>query len=124
MTQKNTEPLNGTNSHDESLSAEQAARIAQVGAQASQALQNPVFNTVYHHLLNKKFQDWLTTSPKEEKKRESLYYEAAGLMEITNQLGVAVEDALRLEREQAERHSATRVEQDFMDQQGFGLNLN
>ena len=124
MTRKNTQKLNGENSDVESLTPEQLQHISSVGIQAAELLGSPVFNVAYQNLMNKKYQEWLVSQPKESQKRESLYHQAAGLISIAEELHGAVEDARRIEQAQAERNSSTRAEQNYMDQQGFGLNLN
>lgn len=124
MTQNAKNSSNGGQSPEDSLTTEQVQRIMQTGAQASQLLNNPVYNMAYQQLLNRKFQEWLASTPKESQKREGLFMQAKGLVEVTELIASAVEDALRLEQEQAERQDPGRVQQDYMDQQGFGLNLN
>ena len=124
MTQNDTAGSNGKNSPDASLTPEQVRQIMELGQQASQLLGNPAYNTLYNTRIQKLFQEWLITKPKEVQRRESLYYQATGLIEITQDMVVAGEDALRIEREQAEQHSQTRQQNEYMDQQGFGLNLN
>ena len=121
MTQPNGTGSTGENSQDESLSQEQLQQVMAMGEQASQLLNSPVYNMAYQRLLNQKFQQWLTTDPKEERKRESMYCQAQGLIEITELMAGAVEDAQRILSERQAQNDPNVQQQQYMDTQGFGI---
>ena len=123
MPQKQRNAGNGEQSPNESLTHDQLQHILKVGEDASQLLSSPVYNTAYQQLMNSKFQEWLTTSHKEAQKRESLYMQAKGLVEVTDLLATAVEDAKRVQHDLSAQNDPGRAEQEYMDQQGFGLNF-
>jgi ribosomal protein L22 len=123
MTQNAAGSSNGGSSPEESLTQEQMQKILRIGEQASQLLNNPVYNMAYQQLLNVKFQEWMSSSPKEQAKREGLYTQAKGLVEVTELLASAVEDAQRVQQDLNMQNDPLRQQQEYADQQGFGLNF-
>lgn len=120
---KNGTSPDGGNSQQESLTHEQMQRIIQTGEQASKLLGSPVYNIAYQQLLNTKFQEWLTSDPKEERKRESLFLQAKALTEMTDLLGDAVADAQTLLQNQQAENDPGQRRQDYENEQGFGLSF-
>ena len=120
MTQQSTNGLHDENSQDESLNQEQLQQILATGENASQLLNSPVYNMAYQRLLNDKFQQWLATDPKEERKRESMHAQAKGLIEITELLSGAVQDAQRVLADQQAQNDPGAQRAQFLDTQGFG----
>lgn len=100
--------------------ARTAQEIVELGHQASQLLKNPIYNTVYNLRLQELYAAWLNSVPKEEKLRESLYYEAKALMNLTQDLGGLVADANELLAQEQERNSPEGRRRQYEDQQGFG----
>lgn len=123
MTRNATDSLNGGNSPGESPTQEQLQHVLQVGEQASKLLNSQVYNMAYQQLLNQKFQDWMASTPKEVNKRESLFMQAKGLVEVTELLASAVEDATRVQQNLNTQNDPHAQGQEFLDQQGFGLNF-
>lgn len=119
MTQQNTNGLGDENSQDESLTQDQLQQILATGERASQLLNSPVYNMAYQRLLNDKFQQWLATDPKEERKRESMHAQAKGLIEITELLSGAVQDAQRILSDQQAQNDPNAQHAQYMDAQGF-----
>lgn len=103
-------------------SPEGMQRIIQVGEHASQMLGSPVYNIMYRQILDTKFQQWLETSPKEQNKREGLWHEVQGLINLTSDLGAAVQDAQRVLQRQQAQNDPQQNTQNYLDTQGFGLN--
>jgi hypothetical protein len=102
------------------LSTDQIQRILAVGEQASQLLGSGVYQVAYRKVLDQNYSEWLTSSPKEREKRESLYQATQGLIAVTEELAKAVEDARRLLQEQEQRNSPAARNQEYLDTQGFG----
>jgi hypothetical protein len=115
---------NGEQSQDTSSTQEQQSvqEILALGEQASQLLNSPVYNVMYNLQLRNVFSQFLETSPKEVNKREGLYHEAQGLINLTEKMGGLVEEAQRVLREQEEKRDPRRAAADYEDRQGFGLN--
>ncbi len=109
-------------SQDDPLGQESLQRIMQVGSQASELLASPVYNMVYQRLMTDLHGQWLTTEPKEERKRESLWMQAKGLEKVTISLSGAVEDAHRVLQENAQKQDPKQKENEYLDNQGFGVN--
>lgn len=97
-----------------------AQEILELGQQASHLLQNPIYNTVYNLRLRELYEAWLNSTPKEEKYRESLYYEAKALINLTQDLGGLVADANELLAQEQERNSPEGRRRNYEEQQGFG----
>jgi hypothetical protein len=77
---------------------------------------------MYRQRLDRTFQEWLVTSPKEQNKREGLWHEAQGLISLTADMGAAAQEAQRvLQRQQAQNDPGQNT-QNYLDTQGFGLN--
>jgi hypothetical protein len=123
MPQKQRNSGNGEHSPNDSPTHDQLQHIMKVGEEASLLLQSPIYNTAYQQLINQKFQDWLASSHKESQKRESLYMQAKGLVEVTDLLATAVEDAKRVQHDLNTQNDPTRAEQEYLNEQGFGLNF-
>lgn len=124
MTRNATSSKHAETLPEDSLTPEQMQRVLQAGEQASQLLNAPIYNIAYQQILNQKFQEWLGSDPKEERRRESLYLQAKGLTEVTELLGSAVADAQRVAHAQKEANDPNLQMQSYDDQQGFGLNFN
>ena len=124
MTRNATNSKHGETLSEDSLTPEQMQRVISVGEEASKLLNSPVYNIAYQQVLNQKFQEWLTSDPKEERRRESLFLQAKALTEVTELLGSAVQDAQRVSHMQREANDPNLQMQDYTDQQGFGLNFN
>ena len=103
-------------------SPEGIQRIIQIGEHASQMLGSPVYNVMYRQILDRTFQDWLGTAPKEENKREGLWDEAQALINMTSNLGAAVQDAQRVLQRQQAQNDPSQKTNDYLDTQGFGIN--
>ena len=99
------------------LSSAQVAQIMQIGEEAAQLLQAPVYQLAYRTLLDEAFADWLASHPKEREKRESLWCEAQGLIKMTEKLQTAVEHAANLLQQQKDE----RPQGSSLENQGFGL---
>jgi hypothetical protein len=110
----------GATSDDDSPEGMQ--RIIQIGEHSSQMLGSPVYNMMYRKLLDDCFQEWLSTAPKEHNKREGLWAEAQGLINVTSALAGAVQDAQRVLQNQQAQNDPAQQAQDYRDTQGFGLN--
>jgi hypothetical protein len=111
--------------HDANLddvSPEGMQRIIQIGEHASQMLGSPVYNMMYRQRLDRTFQEWLVTSPKEQNKREGLWHEAQGLISLTADMGAAAQDAQRVLQKQQAQNDPQQNTQNYLDTQGFGLN--
>lgn len=108
----------------EPLSLEQQHRIMEVGEEASRLLQSPVYNLAYRNVMDGIFHNFIESHPKEEKLRESLYYQVQGLKEVTMLLATSVADAQRIRTELDEENSVDRKYQEHLNTQGFGLELN
>jgi len=104
------------------LSPEGMQRIVQIGEHASKVLGSPVYNVMYRQELDKMFQEWLITTPKEVNKREGLWHQAQGLINITSAMGAAAQDAQRVLQKQQAQNDPQQNTQDYLDTQGFGLN--
>lgn len=106
----------------ENLSPQDKHRIVQVGEQASQLLNNPVFNQAYRQVMDRKYIEWLDSAPKEVQKREGLFHQVKGLAEVTETLSQAVADANQVLAELHEENSPEGKRQAYESAQGFGLN--
>jgi hypothetical protein len=95
--------------------------ILALGQSASDLLGSPIFNTMYNLRLQEAFAEWLNSEPKEEKRRESLYYECKGLVDLTNRMEGLVQEANTLLAEQAEKQDPEYQQNEYLDEQGFGL---
>lgn len=111
--------MNSTNS-----SSADAQLVLQIGEKASQLLNNPVFQVAYKAMMDEYYVQWATSQPKESNKRDALYYEQRGLMRMTEKLQGAVEDAHEILQRQGQQTDPETQQQDYYDQQGFGLNYN
>ena len=120
MTQRKETLENDTDS--QTYSSEDVQRVLQVGEHASQLLQTPVYNLAYRNVVDQIVQDWMGSQPKETMKRESLYNQVNGLINVTERLSSAVEEAKRVLSEQQAQNDPNTVHNDYMDNQGFGLN--
>ena len=103
-------------------SPENMQRIIQIGEHASQLLGSPVYNIMYRTTLDNMFQQWLGTTPKEQNKREGLWHEAQGLINITSNLGAAVQDAQRVLQKQQAQNDPMQQVNEYLDTQGFNIN--
>ena len=124
MTRNATNSKHDTTLQDDSLTPEQVQRVIRAGEDASQLLNAPIYNAAYQQVMQQKYQEWLTSDPKEERKRESLYLQARGLMEVTELLGSAVQDAQRVAHAQTQANDPAVQAHEYMNEQGFGLNFN
>lgn len=120
---KNAGSLPNENLDVESLTQEQMQRILQVGESASQLLKSPVYNLAYNQVLNTKYQEWLTSDPKEERKRESLYLQAKALTDVTELMATAVTDAEMVMEQQTALNDPRQQAANMQDTQGFGLDF-
>ena len=124
MAQKNAK--NGGGGSQTSSSGNEAERsaqeILQLGQSAAEALQSPIFNTMYNLRLQEVFSEWLNTEPKEEKRRESLFYEARGLVELTLRMEGLVQEAKTILEERQYQQSPEFQQNQYLDDQGFGIN--
>ena len=119
MTQSNGKEQQPEHSQQDSLQ-----RTIQIGQSASELLGSPVFNLAYQNMMTRLHGEWMTSQPKEERKRESLWMQAKGLEQVTLDLYAAVEEAQRVAQESAQRHDPKAQESDYLNAQGYGLNLN
>jgi len=111
---------NGGNSQRTS-SNEGMQQVLEAGAQASKLLESPIYNQVYQMQINDIFAQWLSTEPKEERRRESLWHQAQGLKGSAEAMGGMVKYAKTLLDEQSKSHEAR--ESAALDTQGFGLDF-
>ena len=95
-------------------------QIIAMGEHASQLLQSPVYNLAHRMSLDSVIQEWSACQPKEREKRESLWHELQALGRTAQTLAGMVERAQQAAHAQSE--SATQAENEYLDQQGFGLN--
>jgi hypothetical protein len=123
MTQNGTQTSQGGTSQSESQTQEQLQRMLQVGNDASILLNSPVYNLAYQQLIQQKFEEWMATDPKEERKRESLYHQVKGLVNMTENLSAAVEDAQRILEEQHQESDPEYRRRQYQDAQGFDLDF-
>lgn len=115
---KNAQP----EGHSVPQSSETAQQILQVGEAAGQLLNSPVYQMAYRQLIDENYQEWLASTPKEERKRESLYHEARGLERITHKLTTAATEAQRILQEQQDKNNPEAQHKEYLNNQGFGLN--
>lgn len=94
-------------------------QVIQMGEAAANLLENPIYNLAHRMAVNEAVEAWSQTQPKEREKRESLWAEVQALGRTAQTLGVMVERAKELVQKQAEQDF--NKEQEYMDQQGFGL---
>ena len=120
MTQRKGTPKDEEQSQD--YSSEDVQRVIQVGEHASHLLKTPVYNLAYRNVVDQIVQDWMGSSPKETMKRESLYNQVNGLIEVTEKLASAVDEAQRVLSEQQAQNDPSAVQNEYLDNQGFGLN--
>lgn len=98
-----------------------AQEVLNAGEQAARLLQSPVFNMAYRHQMEDTVNQWLTSSPKESNKRDSLYYQAKALVEMATRMSGFVEQAQRIMAEQGAERDPSRKQADYLDTQGFGI---
>tara|TARA_R110002020_G_scaffold42958_2_gene125297 strand:- start:7083 stop:7448 length:366 start_codon:yes stop_codon:yes gene_type:complete len=116
MTQQNE-----NEQHDEQSQRTALNNALAQGQAASELLGNPVYNLVYQESMRNLHAQWLGTEPKEEKKRESLYWQARGLINVTEQMGGLVERAQEIMRRgQDGENGQPGGNDDYLDMQGFG----
>lgn len=98
-----------------------AQEILSAGEQAARLLQAPVFNLAYRQQMEDTVNQWLTSSPKESNKRDSLYYQAKALVQMATRMNGFVEQAQRVLVEQGADQDPKRKQADYLDTQGFGI---
>lgn len=101
------------------LSSETAAQIVRVGEMASHALNNPIFNMVYNHLHQQYADEFRTSEPHEQKKREHLYHMQSALTDVYQSMASAVADAESVLEQQRNLTDPNQVRQNHLDSQGF-----
>jgi len=113
MTQKNNAGSKNGSSSEHSLQ-----HALQMGAEASKMLSSPLYNVMYQEKMRELHDQWLSSEPKEERKRESLYWQARGLIELTENMGELVTQAQVIMQSQSDAENAQT--QQYLDEQGFG----
>lgn len=98
-----------------------AQEMMAAGHQAAQLLDSQIFNTAYRLQMEDTINQWLTSEPKEVNKRESLYHQARAQVAMATRMQAFVEQAQVLAQKQAERHDPERKRNEYLDNQGFGL---
>ena len=96
-----------------------AQQVMQAGQEAAQLLNAEVYNLTYRMKMEDLINQWLTTQPKEQNRRESLYYQAMALREVTQGLSALVEQAnVILEKQSAAQDPAAK-RNEYLNNQGF-----
>jgi hypothetical protein len=113
-----------TQQNDNEQHAEHSARVSlnnalAQGQAASELLGNPVYNLVYQEEMRNLHAQWLDSQPKEEKKRESLYWQARGLINVTENMGGLVERAQNLMADRKNQDANGLEPDNYLDTQGF-----
>lgn len=114
-----------SNSHDEENSQQEYWQAAQemmaAGEQAAQLLNSPVFNVAYRAQMEDTINQWLTSEPKEQNKRDSLYYQAQAQVAMATRMQSFVEQAQRLHEEQRKKQDPKQQRAEYLETQGFGV---
>ena len=107
----------GANSTEEFW--QNAQQVLQAGQDAATLLNAPVYNLTYRMKMEGLINEWMTTSPKEVNRRESLYYQTQALREVTQGLSSLVEQANVILAEQSARQDPSAKQNEYLDTQGF-----
>jgi len=108
----------GTSSEDFWKGAQQ---VIAAGERAAQLLNSPEFNLAYRMQMEDTINLWLSSEPKEQNKRESLYYQAMAQAQMATRMQAFVEQAQRLLAEQHATDDPDTRRANYLDTQGFGI---
>lgn len=98
-----------------------AQQVIAAGERAAQLLQSPEFNLAYRMQMEDTINLWLSSEPKEQNKRESLYYQAMAQAQMATRMQSFVEQAQRILAQQHAEGDPEAKRANYLDTQGFGI---
>lgn len=111
---ENKKPSQPAISKGEPLTGEE---IKNLGQQAADLLEAPVFNLAWGSMIQQIQDDWLETEPKEREKRESLHAEARAAMRMLDSLNLRYEAAMRVSEDETRTNKELLF--DYDEHSGF-----
>jgi hypothetical protein len=98
-----------------------AQEMMAAGERAAQLLNSDVFNLAFRLQMEDTINQWMTTEPKEQNKRESLYYQVQSQVAMATRMQSFVEQAQVLLEKQSQERDPSAKRNNYLDTQGFGI---